>query len=174
MLVARGDPAPAFALCGFCILCDVLDGMLARHLGLASSFGAQLDSLADALAFCVLPALLGHALGLAGAWTVLPIWFLLGGVWRLAHFEETGTAEIDGRLCFRGVPTPVVAGFLFPVAAVSTVLPRALGLGLLATYFALAPLALNEDRPFPKRGPHVWVLWIVVPLSWLCLRWRLG
>lgn len=173
VFAARGEPVAAFAACALCIPCDTLDGMLARRFGLTSSFGAQLDSLADSLAFCVLPAMLGYALGLSGAWTIFPIWFLLGGVWRLAHFEETGTTEIAGRVCFQGVPTPVMAGFLFPVAAVALVLPRPASLGLLAAYYGLAPLLLNGSWPFPKRGMHIRAMWLIVPLSWLGLYWRL-
>ena len=42
----------------FAGLCDVLDGMLARHLQSESDLGAQLDSLSDFLSFGIAPGLL--------------------------------------------------------------------------------------------------------------------
>jgi len=51
-----------FNLAIICILfagvCDVLDGMLARHLQSESDLGAQLDSLSDFLSFGIAPGLL--------------------------------------------------------------------------------------------------------------------
>ena len=51
-----------FNLAIVCILfagvCDVLDGMLARHLQSQSDLGAQLDSLSDFLSFGIAPGLL--------------------------------------------------------------------------------------------------------------------
>src|SRR5436190_3395523 len=40
------------------MICDVLDGRVARLTGMASSFGAELDSLADMITFGVAPAVL--------------------------------------------------------------------------------------------------------------------
>ena len=42
----------------FAGICDVLDGMLARHLQSESDLGAQLDSLSDFLSFGIAPGLL--------------------------------------------------------------------------------------------------------------------
>ena len=39
-----------------CLLADILDGALARRLGVAGELGIQLDSLADVVSFGVLPA----------------------------------------------------------------------------------------------------------------------
>ena len=51
-----------FNLAILCILiagvCDVLDGMLARHLKSESDLGAQLDSLSDFLSFGIAPGIL--------------------------------------------------------------------------------------------------------------------
>ena len=51
-----------FNLAIVCILfagvCDVLDGMLARHLQSESDLGAQLDSLSDFLSFGIAPGIL--------------------------------------------------------------------------------------------------------------------
>ena len=47
---------------------DVLDGRIARRRGVASPFGQELDSLADAVSFGVAPAAMGFAAGLRGGW----------------------------------------------------------------------------------------------------------
>src|SRR5262245_40312845 len=46
---------------GVGMVCDVLDGRVARLTGAASSFGAELDSLADVLTFGAAPALLAKS-----------------------------------------------------------------------------------------------------------------
>src|SRR5687768_5765026 len=43
------------------MVCDALDGRVARLTGAASSFGAELDSLADMITFGVAPALLAKS-----------------------------------------------------------------------------------------------------------------
>jgi len=45
-------------LVGGCLLADILDGAIARRLGVSGGLGIQLDSLADVISFGVLPALM--------------------------------------------------------------------------------------------------------------------
>src|SRR5678815_1229453 len=45
-------------LIGGCLLADIMDGALARKLGVDGPLGIQLDSLADVVSFGVLPAVL--------------------------------------------------------------------------------------------------------------------
>ena len=96
-------------------LCDMVDGRIARALGVQSRFGAELDSLADVIAFGVAPAMLAYhtALGNGGKYFVSP-WlfasflFVACSALRLARFN-TGldTGENAGE--FQGIPTPVSA-----------------------------------------------------------------
>ena len=44
------------------MICDALDGQVARMTGQATPFGAQLDSIADMVTFGVAPAFLGKVL----------------------------------------------------------------------------------------------------------------
>src|SRR5882672_2288481 len=65
------DPRPsrllfALALFPFCLAMDFFYGRVARARGKASALGAQLDSLSDAVAFGIAPALIGYAAGLRG------------------------------------------------------------------------------------------------------------
>jgi len=57
-----GRYAEAAPLVAGAIVLDLLDGRIARLTGTASEFGAQLDSLSDAISFGVAPALLGWGL----------------------------------------------------------------------------------------------------------------
>src|ERR1043165_3873146 len=59
----------AFLLLPLALVCDVLDGYVARlNRRRQSVLGADLDSLADVISFGVAPAVLGFTLGLRGGW----------------------------------------------------------------------------------------------------------
>ncbi|MDA9204970.1 phosphatidylcholine/phosphatidylserine synthase [Gammaproteobacteria bacterium] len=109
-----------FNLAIVCILfagvCDVLDGMLARHLHSESDLGAQLDSLSDFLSFGIAPGLLIYMSifnqdSSIGAFAALA--FIIFSCLRLALYNvrlEKSKAT-DGELehFFSGIPTPVGA-----------------------------------------------------------------
>ncbi len=65
-LASAGRFEPAVALIIFAAVIDGLDGLLARKLNAASSFGAELDSLSDFVNFGVAPALVVYQAALAG------------------------------------------------------------------------------------------------------------
>ena len=102
---------------------DGVDGVLARRLRATGALGAQLDSLADIIAFGVAPAFLFSTyhgempgpvrLGIALA-------FVLAGAYRLARFHAQPS---DGHFC--GLPV-TVAG---PLLAVAVVGPFGVGAG---------------------------------------------
>lgn len=102
----------AFVLLPGALLCDVLDGYVARlHRTRQSRLGADLDSLADVISFGVAPAILGFTLGLRGAWDMLLLtYFVVCGVSRLARFNVTADALADadtGKVrYFEGTPIP--------------------------------------------------------------------
>ena len=50
-------------LMGGCVVADVLDGAIARKLGVAGGLGIQLDSLADIVSFGVLPGVILYFMG---------------------------------------------------------------------------------------------------------------
>lgn len=173
VLAARGAVLPAL-ICGmFTLPCDVLDGFVARRRGTASPFGANLDTLADATSFCVLPALLGNALGVRGWATALLVWFTLGGMARLARFGVVGTSGSGNSESFEGVPTTFIAGVFYLVVAVAAYLPEAAAMPLLLAFYALGPLLMNAAFPFPKRGLHAPLMFISVPLAAVAL-WLRG
>lgn len=99
--------AAAWLIFAACV-CDATDGLAARLTKTTSPFGAQLDSLSDAVAFGVAPAALvvmvgGGPKALAIATGAL----LLGGVLaRLARFNVEHVDEPGGHLYFKGLPSP--------------------------------------------------------------------
>jgi len=102
----------AFVLLPAALLCDVLDGFVARlNRARQSRLGADLDSLADVISFGVAPAILGFTLGLRGGWDMLLLtYFVVCGVSRLARFNVTAEALADadtGKVkYFEGTPIP--------------------------------------------------------------------
>lgn len=85
---------------------DALDGSAARMTRTATAFGAELDSLVDAISFGVAPALLVYFHTFRGgewAW-LLSFLFILAVVLRLARFnvEQAGRAKS----VFFGLPSP--------------------------------------------------------------------
>jgi CDP-diacylglycerol--serine O-phosphatidyltransferase len=102
----------AFVLLPLALLCDVLDGYVARvDTSHRSVLGGDLDSLADVISFGVAPAVLGFALGLRGGWDMLCLtYFVVCGVSRLARFNVTAAALADastGKVkYFEGTPIP--------------------------------------------------------------------
>lgn len=98
-------------------LMDSIDGRMARLLNCSSSFGAQLDSLADMVSFGVAPCLLIymwslHSIPYKGVgWAVVLIYIACSAL-RLARFnvqqEDDSMSEISKHF-FVGVPIPAAA-----------------------------------------------------------------
>ena len=109
-----------FNLAIVCILfagiCDVLDGLLARHLRSESDLGAQLDSLSDFLSFGVAPGLLMYMSVFnqdSGIGAFACLVFIIFSCLRLALFNVRleASKNTDGapEHFFTGIPTPVGA-----------------------------------------------------------------
>src|SRR3954463_5772998 len=102
----------AFVLLPAALVCDVLDGYVARlDRHRPSRLGADLDSLSDVISFGVAPAVLGFTLGLRGGWDMLILaYFVVCGVSRLARFNVTASVLEDpstGKVkYFEGTPIP--------------------------------------------------------------------
>jgi CDP-diacylglycerol--serine O-phosphatidyltransferase len=102
---------------------DAIDGTVARLTNQATKFGAQLDSLADVVAFGAAPAFMVKVLleFAARSDPSLLVWkprlfygasviYLLCAAMRLARFNvETPSAEADDHREFKGLPSPAAA-----------------------------------------------------------------
>ncbi|MDR3451128.1 MAG: CDP-diacylglycerol--serine O-phosphatidyltransferase [Alphaproteobacteria bacterium] len=104
---------------------DVLDGRVARMLNMASKFGAELDSLSDAISFGVAPGFIMYEWVLNDAgdlgWVAVLL-FAVCGVLRLARFNtmlDNHDIPLWAKRYFTGVPAPAGASLaLLPLAYV--------------------------------------------------------
>lgn len=118
-----GHPIIATICLMFCGLCDMFDGRVARtkknRTDDEKSFGIQIDSLCDVVAFGVLPAVI--LLNLCAkswyAWVIAAL-YVLAGLIRLAYFnvtEELRQKETDAcRKTYAGLPITSSA-LIFPL-----------------------------------------------------------
>ncbi len=153
------------------LLCDVLDGKLARALGVSSPLGAQLDSLADLLAFGLLPAFsMGKVLNPAGtpSWgaAVPCVAYVLAATLRLACYSQRGLIRNRFGEYFQGLPSSVAAILLMAGVMGHQWLPQpGLWPDLALSGLALAlAVAMNLSFPFPKRGIGFYPWMVVVPV----------
>ncbi|MEJ2504316.1 MAG: CDP-diacylglycerol--serine O-phosphatidyltransferase [Gemmatimonadota bacterium] len=103
---SRGDFATAAWLIVLAGVADTLDGRVARITQTGSRFGAELDSLVDAISFGVAPAfVLFHLFLEDGGWGWIAVFvYITAAVIRLARFnvEQSGHAKV----AFHGLPSP--------------------------------------------------------------------
>lgn len=93
-------------------LMDALDGRIARLVGASSLIGLQLDSLADAISFCLAPAFLIYfwqlkSFGFLGLFVSAV--FFMAGLLRLARFNVIADQQT---IFFLGLPTTIAGCFL--------------------------------------------------------------
>jgi CDP-diacylglycerol--serine O-phosphatidyltransferase len=99
----------AYCIIGAVVM-DILDGRVARALHSTSAIGMELDSLADAVSFCVAPALLLYSLYCADMQMIGALalsFYMCAGLSRLARFNVS-----EPKSFFTGLPTPVAAFFI--------------------------------------------------------------
>jgi CDP-diacylglycerol--serine O-phosphatidyltransferase len=105
------------------MLFDTLDGFFARLFKAAGRFGAELDSLCDAISFGAAPAFLLLQLGpgrdqplLHKVLAAVATLYMMCAILRLARFNVEST---EGSKKFRGLPSPAAAGCVASLAIVS-------------------------------------------------------
>ncbi|WP_025273550.1 CDP-alcohol phosphatidyltransferase family protein [Haloglycomyces albus] len=136
----------AAALVG-CVLADGLDGPVARRFGVASPFGAQMDSLADMCAFGVATPILFFCWMEGTFHSVLllaiSVFFGACAAIRLARFN---VSPKDGRY-FSGVPTTLAAA----VVTLSALLLDE-PIGVVGILTATCAIFMISPFPYPKLG----------------------
>jgi CDP-diacylglycerol--serine O-phosphatidyltransferase len=129
---SRGDFRTAAWLIVLAGVADTLDGRVARITQTGSRFGAELDSLVDAISFGVAPAFVLYHLFLEdGSWGWIAAFvYITAAVIRLARFnvEQAGHAKV----AFHGLPSPAAGMTLATFYPFSQT-------DLFATYLAAAP-----------------------------------
>lgn len=140
----------AFLVCtGISALADLLDGMVARKLGVDSPLGVQLDSLADAISFGVSPGMLLYVclsiMVTDSPWMAYMAFLIpVSSILRLAKFN----LDTEQRKQFLGLPTPantiLVIGFVW-LAFVDKTLPW-MGNFWIVAFFILVSCFLMLSR----------------------------
>jgi CDP-diacylglycerol--serine O-phosphatidyltransferase len=162
-LAMHGDVRFAAGCLVACVAFDGLDGALARKLGVASPFGAQMDSLADMCSFglaapVVVYASLAHTVPTAAAAVACMLVAACAAI-RLARFN---VSPKDGKF-FSGVPTTMAAAVLAVTVLIDLPMPGFAVLGGVA----LLAFAMVSSFPYAKLArllrlpPWLWLLPIV-------------
>jgi len=143
VLSSHGQFVPAAWLIYIAVFFDFMDGKMARKLGGSSSFGMELDSLADVVSFGVAPAMVMYGsylkgfFGVTGA--IVAAFFALCGALRLARFN---VQHVDGS--FQGLPIPAGGHFLVSFVVAGLYLPAA----LMAVLVAATGVLMISSVPF--------------------------
>ena len=150
ILAAKGEHplAVRFILIG--AMCDAMDGRVARATGTGSPFGAELDSLVDAISFGLAPALMMYFAVLRhDNWDWIYVFlFSACAVMRLARFnvEQAGRAK----KYFRGLPSPAAGG-------------------VLATYYWFSQTPLYNDTILVDLPWYTLLRWLMATLAFLMI-----
>jgi CDP-diacylglycerol--serine O-phosphatidyltransferase len=159
-LAARGDVRTAAAVLLLCVMFDGLDGFLARKLGVATPFGAQMDSLADMCSFGIATPVVAYSWlsQQLPAWLIGPICAAVTvcAALRLARFNVS--PKHGAYFC--GVPTTIAAAV---IALCALVVTSPFSGGIAALILALA-LLMVSSFPYAKLGrllrlpPWLWAI----------------
>ncbi|MCA6071106.1 MAG: CDP-diacylglycerol--serine O-phosphatidyltransferase [Endomicrobium sp.] len=154
-----GDFTKAAWLLVLAIVCDIMDGRVARLTSTTSEFGIQLDSLSDLVSFGVAPSVMMYQLvlnkmGKIGM-TIAVLFVLCSGL-RLAKFNVQAKDNVT-HASFMGLPTPASAGLLISFVLSYELLDPGQSLT-----FKTIPLLMKNMPIFFKTMPVVMII-----LSWL-------
>ena len=115
--ILDGKHVVATLLIFVAVILDGLDGIVARRFGSPHEFGRFLDSISDAVSFCLAPALIiyhnFYDKSLGSAWVYMPnavavvtcMFYASFGILRLARFAGKDYAKSH----FLGLPTPAAS-----------------------------------------------------------------
>ncbi len=147
---SRGDYSRAGTYVVLGAIADALDGRIARATQTGSKFGAELDSLVDAISFGLAPALIMYfaVLNQQGWDWIFCFFFTMCAVIRLARFnvEQAGRKKTH----FHGLPSP---------AAGTT----------LATYYWFSQTPLYNQTMIADLPWHVMLRYIMLGLGFLMI-----
>jgi len=143
----------AFIAICFAGVMDFCDGKLARYWGTSSLLGAELDTLCDAISFCLAPTIIILHLfqpqfGFMGICALS--FYLCCGLFRLARYncQQAGQAHAD----FQGMSAPVSGIFLL-LASINFILhfpATSLNYPLLLGFIIFLGLLMISSIPFPS------------------------
>ncbi|MDD5687189.1 MAG: CDP-diacylglycerol--serine O-phosphatidyltransferase [Elusimicrobia bacterium] len=141
------------------IIMDITDGRVARVMHAESSFGMELDSLADFLSFGVAPAFLMYQIHLKDMGKIglaISAFFIITSALRLARFNSIAHQTKEISTHFEGLPTTAAGGIIASfVLSYELFKPFAEGQELTAKTI---PLIMKRMPMFFKTMPFLMVL----------------
>jgi len=143
LMVAHGDVSSAAALVVLAAVADGVDGVLARNIE-HSTFGINLDSLADLVSFGVAPAMMGYLLMKEMnpyAASALSAAYLVCGTLRLARFNVLAKTDV-----FIGLPITACGIWVALLVMAGTD-----ALALIGSFIIL-PILMVSDIRYSKTG----------------------
>jgi CDP-diacylglycerol--serine O-phosphatidyltransferase len=165
------------------MVCDGLDGRIARWTNTQSEFGKEYDSLSDMVAFGLAPAVVAYQWGVARIAEYGAVWGRLGwlatffyaacAAFRLARFNARA-ATADKRY-FEGLPSPsgaaLLAGFVWMLNDMQREGLRALVLGFVVASVAgslmISRFAYVSGKDFNLNRRVPFALLVLVPLGFI-------
>jgi CDP-diacylglycerol---serine O-phosphatidyltransferase len=167
------------------MLCDTLDGRVARMTRTESAFGKEYDSLADMVSFGLAPAIVAYQWGVARLFEYGKVWGRVGwlaafiyvvcAALRLARFNMRH-ATADKRF-FEGLPSPsaaaIVSAFIWSSSEWRE--PGLPGLILAALVTASAGALMvsnfgyNSFKKLNAEGPVRFATFLLVPLGFILI-----
>ncbi len=180
-LVLRGEPELYTRAAWFLLLAmvfDFIDGQLARLYRATSSFGVELDSLADFLSFGVVTTILAYRVILEqfrGFGVGVAFLYIVFTALRLARFNIQ--VEKEEKTDFKGLPSPVASGvvlsffifirhFQLPWEILIPILMIVLSSLMVTniTYPTLLSLHLRKKQPFLYLVAIILMLVVVIAI----------
>lgn len=171
-LAANHRIVPAVSILPATIICDRLDGFLARRLHAFSDLGKRIDSFADIFNFCFLPVFIAYCSGFSSLLEcVLLAVFFLAGLWRLSNFNVSDPAKKNGKPCFIGLATPYPAGLFVILFSLDTLgmLKWIGGRWCFGAFFLASAILLVSSVKIEKNGLLTRLFFLLTPIAVILL-----
>jgi CDP-diacylglycerol--serine O-phosphatidyltransferase len=168
LLTRGGDITVGTSFIILALIMDGCDGAAARKFGTKHDYGRHIDSIADAISFCLAPSVLvytvffnGNILSVQGAFAAIVMVLIVALGWfRLFRFSVEGYKLKN----FSGLPTPANAFLVVILSHMMRYWYISLPIFLLAAILMVTPV------PYPKvRGKVAVILAMAIGISFLVM-----
>lgn len=135
------------------LLCDSIDGSVARKTNTTTEFGVELDSLSDFLNFIVIPCIICFLLGYDSSLSITAYcFFIVSGISRLAYFNISESIIENGKKVYLGMPTTMVGATLYIIVTTTFSLGGIIHLVIIPLSFFLLALLMMSSIKFVRAG----------------------
>ena len=140
-------------------VCDLVDGKIARIMGLESSFGEQFDSMSDLVTFGLAPAILIYNFSLTSFGRlggVVAFLYVLCAALRLARFNAN--IEKVSSNFFQGLPSPGAAMAIVGYVFLSDILPSLKEMPIITLFYTVVySVLMISNLPFCSFKDSDWI-----------------